>query len=148
MTNLSMLDSRMAPWTIQTYTVGTSSLTTIPMALFKSVNDPLTISFTLSGSQGAAATLRIATTLAFAGARPGVTINTYSPAAPAAPTKIDSRGVTRGAYRGFGEVYNFAIPAGTLVEGVNSVKINVVSGSSGATFLSPNFVLDAIELFR
>jgi rhamnogalacturonan endolyase len=142
-------DSRMSSWGPLTYTVGSSSLDSIPMALFKGVNDPLTIKFTLTAAQAAAAaTLRVGTTLSFAGARPSTVINTYTPATPAAPTKIDSRGVTRGAYRGFGEVYDFAIPAGKLISGSNTITISVASGSSGDTYLNPNIILDAIELLR
>lgn len=142
-------DSRMSSWGPLTYTVGSSALTDVPMALFKGVNTPLTIKFTLSSSQASgAATLRVGTTLSFAGARPTVVINSYTPATPAAPTKIDSRGVTRGAYRGFGEVYDFSIPSGNLVSGSNTITVNVASGSSGDMYLSPNIILDAIELFR
>lgn len=141
-------DSRMSSWGPLTYTVGSSALTDMPMALFQSVNSPQTISFTLTSSQLGAATLRIRTTLAFASGRPSVVVNSWSASVPAAPTKIDSRGVTRGAYRGYGEKYEFAIPAGTLVSGKNTITISVASGSSGTTFLSPNFILDCIELYR
>lgn len=143
-------DSRMSSWGPLTYTVGASTLDSVPMALFKGYNAPLTIKFTLTAAQASgAATLRIGTTLSFAGGRPSAVINSYTPATPAAPTKIDSRGVTRGAYRGFGEVYNFAIPAGNLVTGSNTITINVASGSSGDPwYLTPNVILDAIELFR
>lgn len=41
---------------------------------------------------------------------------------PSAPTNLNSRGVTRGAYRGFGEVYDVSIPEGTIVEGTNMVR--------------------------
>lgn len=138
-------DSRMDSWGPLTYTVGTSSLDSVPMAIVKD-NNPLTIKF--SNTHTAAATLRIGTTLSFAGCRPSVVINSYTPATPAAPTKIDSRGFTRGAYRGFGEVYNYAIPAGTLVSGSNTIVINCASGSSGSGFLAPNVILDAIEFFK
>ena len=141
-------DSRMSSWGPLTYTVGSSSLDSVPMALFKNVNTPLTIKFTLSASQVGAATLRIGTTLSFAGARPSASVNSWNGPVPAAPTKIDSRGVTRGAYRGFGEVYDMQIPAGTLVTGSNTITINVASGSSGDKYLAPNVILDAIELFR
>ncbi|KAF2199717.1 Rhamnogalacturonase B [Delitschia confertaspora ATCC 74209] len=141
-------DSRMSSWGPLTYTVGSSSLDSVPMAIFKGINTPLTIKFTLSSSQVGAATLRIGTTLSFACARPQATVNSWSAAAPAAPTKIDSRGVTRGAYRGYGEIYDVKIPAGTLVAGSNTITINVSSGSSGDMYLSPNVILDAIELFR
>ncbi|KAK2734672.1 hypothetical protein FQN55_002535 [Onygenales sp. PD_40] len=141
-------DSRMADWGPLTYTVGNSALTDFPMALFKSVNNPVTIEFALSAEQTGAATLRIGTTLAFAGARPQATINSFAADAPPAPTKIDSRGVTRGAYRGYGEIYDVEIPEGTLVEGSNTLTISVTSGSSGDTFLSPNFIFDCVELFQ
>ncbi|KAJ5362093.1 hypothetical protein N7541_002937 [Penicillium brevicompactum] len=159
-------DSRMSSWSPGTYTVGSSSLTDFPMALFKSVNSPLTIKFTATSSQTGAATLRIGTTLSFAGARPQVTVNSYAGSTPAAPTNLNSRGVTRGAYRGFGEVYDVSLPAGTIVAGSNTITITVASGSSGDTYLSPNFVsiawisltqalnltinqiFDAVELFQ
>ncbi|KAF2264363.1 rhamnogalacturonase B [Lojkania enalia] len=142
-------DSRMSSWGPLTYTVGSSTLDSVPMALFKGLNAPLTIKFTLTAAQASgAATLRIGTTLSFAGARPTVSVNSFSGATPPAPTKINSRGVTRGAYRGFGEVYDVAIPTGTLVSGSNTVTIYVASGSSGDMYLAPNVILDAIELFR
>ncbi|KAH7127110.1 rhamnogalacturonase [Dendryphion nanum] len=142
-------DSRMAAWGPLTYTVGSSSLDSVPMALFKDVNTPLTIKFTLTAAQASgAATLRVGTTLSFASGRPTASVNSWNGATPAAPTKIDSRGVTRGAYRGFGEVYDFQIPAGTLKEGANTVVLGIASGSSGTTFLAPNVILDAIELFK
>ena len=56
-------------------------------------------------------------------------------------------GVTRGTWRGLNQIYDFAIPSGTLVSGTNTIQINVISGSSGSQFLSPNFVYDSVELF-
>ncbi|GKZ91242.1 hypothetical protein AnigIFM59636_003441 [Aspergillus niger] len=136
-------DSRMSDWGPLTYTVGSSSLTDFPMAIFKSVNSPVTIKFTATSDQTGAATLRIGTTLSFAGGRPQATINDYEGSAPSAPTNLDSRGVTRGAYRGYGDVYDVSVPEGTIVEGENTITISVISGSSGDDFLSPNF-LDAV----
>jgi rhamnogalacturonan endolyase len=136
-------DTRMSSWGRSTYTVGSSNLRDFPLALFKDVNQPQTIRFSLGSAPGAA-TLRIATTLSHAGARPQVTVNGWSGAVPAAPTKIDSRGVTRGAYRGYGEVYEWTVPSGTLISGSNTVEIYVASGSSGTTFLSPNFVSEPL----
>ncbi|KAK3937421.1 polysaccharide lyase family 4 protein [Diplogelasinospora grovesii] len=140
-------DGRMSSWGPLTYTVGSSALSDFPMALFQSVNNPVTIKFTLSSAPSGTATLRIATTLSFAGSRPQATVNGWAGPAPGAPTKIDSRGVTRGAYRGYGEVYDVSIPAGTLVAGSNTITISSISGSSGDTFLSPNFIFDCVELF-
>ncbi|OQE80969.1 hypothetical protein PENNAL_c0042G04682 [Penicillium nalgiovense] len=141
-------DSRMSSWSPATYTVGSSKVSSFPMALFKSVNSPVTIKFTATSDQTGAATLRIGTTLAFASGRPQVKVNSYSGPIPDAPRKLNSRGVTRGGYRGLGEVYDVSIPAGTIVAGSNTITINVVSGSSGDEFLSPNFIFDCVELFQ
>ncbi|KAF6798826.1 rhamnogalacturonase b [Colletotrichum sojae] len=140
-------DSRMSSWGPLTYTVGSSSASDFPMAIFTAVNNPVTIKFNLDSAPGAA-TLRIATTLSFASGRPQAKVNSWSGPTPAAPTKIDSRGVTRGAYRGLGEIYDVSIPAGTLVAGANTITISVISGSSGATYLSPNVIFDCVELFQ
>ncbi|KAJ5600780.1 hypothetical protein N7450_001847 [Penicillium hetheringtonii] len=141
-------DSRMSSWSPGTYTVGSSQTSQFPMAIFKSVNSPITIKFTATSSQTGAATLRIGTTLSFAGGRPQATINSYTGSAPSAPTNLNSRGVTRGAYRGYGEVYDVSIPSGTIVAGENTITISVISGSSGDTYLSPNFIFDCVELFQ
>ncbi|OBT84317.1 hypothetical protein VE02_08332 [Pseudogymnoascus sp. 03VT05] len=141
-------DSRMSSWGPLTYTVGSSAVSDFPMALFKSVNTPATIKFTLSSAPSGTTTLRIGTTLSFAGARTVAKVNSWQGATPAAPTKIDSRGVTRGAYRGFGEVYDVTIPAATLTSGSNTITIDVASGSSGDTYLQPNVIFDAVELFN
>ncbi|KAK5654327.1 hypothetical protein OQA88_7505 [Cercophora sp. LCS_1] len=138
-------DSRMSSWGPLTYNVG-SSLNDFPMAVFQSVNNPVTIKFNLNSAPGAA-TLRIATTLSFTGSRPRANVNGWDGPAPGAPNKIDSRGVTRGTYRGHGEVYEVSVPAGRLVAGQNTITITSISGSSGDTFLSPNFIFDAVELF-
>ncbi|KAH6995305.1 Rhamnogalacturonase B, N-terminal-domain-containing protein [Ilyonectria destructans] len=138
-------DSRMSNWSPGT--VASTSAASWPMAIFKDVNNGQKISFSLSSAISSTATLRIATTLSFAGGRPQATVNGYTCSAPAAPTTIDSRGVTRGAYRGWGDVYDCTIPSGNLVSGTNTVTINVISGSSGTAYLSPNVIFDAIELF-
>lgn len=133
-------DSRMSSWGPLTYTVGSSAESDFPMAVFKDVNSPVTIDFDLGSAPSGTVTLRIATTLSFAGARPQATVNGWAGPVPSAPTNLNSRGVTRGAYRGRGEVYDVTIPSGTLRSGSNTILINPVSGSSGAGFLSPNFV--------
>lgn len=118
-------DSRMASWGPLTYTVGSSALTDFPMAAIKGLNDPTTIKFTLTAAQSSgAATLRIGTTLAFLGGRPSVSINGKAGTVPGAPNAIDSRGFTRGTYRGRGDIYNYAIASGGLVTGANNVRIS------------------------
>ncbi|RYP08665.1 hypothetical protein DL764_001793 [Monosporascus ibericus] len=140
-------DARMSDWNPGTVSAADGAAA-FPMAIFKSVNDGQKITFSLDAAVDAEATIRLATTLSFAGGRPVATVNEFACDAPSAPSKIDSRGVTRGAYRGHGEVYECTIPTGTLVAGENTVTINVISGSSGDTFLSPNVIFDAIELFH
>ncbi|KAJ3571682.1 hypothetical protein NPX13_g5296 [Xylaria arbuscula] len=138
-------DTRMSAWNPVTYTIGSSSIGQFPMALFQNVNNPVTIKFNLASAPGAA-TLRIATTLSFSGSRPQAKVNSWSGPSPAAPTKIDSRGVTRGAYRGYGEVYDVNIPSGTLVSGSNTITISSISGSSSTSqFLNPNLVSDTTQ---
>ncbi|KAF7352088.1 Polysaccharide lyase family 4 protein [Mycena venus] len=142
-------DSRMHIWGPVTYTVGQQAIGFFPMAIFQAIG-PVTIRFALASGQGGARTLKIATTLAFAGGRPVITVNSnFTSAIPAVPTRPDSRGVTRGVYRGNNIEYTYAIPAGVLFTGstVNVITVSVASGSSGDTFLSPNIVFDAVALF-
>lgn len=119
----------------------------VPMAIFKDLGS-LTLTFSLSSSQIGARVFEIATTLAFAGGRPVITVNnSWTSSIPAAPSQPDSRGVTRGTWRGNNILYTYNIPSGVLVSGSNTVSIGVASGSSGAQFLSPNVVLDMLRLY-
>jgi len=140
-------DPRMSSWTPGTVAVG-SGAAALPMAEFKSVNSPLALSFPLAAVPATGVRLRIATTGAFAGGRPAVSIGGFTSAASAspAPANLNSRGVTRGTWRGITVTYTFTIPASALKAGANTLSISVLSGSSGAAFLSPNFVFDALAL--
>ena len=140
-------DSRMAPWQPGTVAVAAGAAAW-PMAAFKSVNSPLTIGFPLASVPAAGVRLRVATTGSFAGGRPAVAIGGFTSPASAspAPANLNSRGVTRGTWRGVNRTYTFAIPASALRAGSNTLSLSVLSGSSGATFLSPNFVFDALAL--
>ncbi|KAF5336323.1 hypothetical protein D9611_006470 [Ephemerocybe angulata] len=138
-------DSRMRSWGPVTFTVG-NSIDSFPLAAFKAIG-AVTIKFNLSSSQIGARTLEIGTTLAFAGGRPQVKVNNWSGPNPAAPSQPNSRGITRGTWRGNNILYTVNIPSGTLVAGSNTLVINVLSGSSGDNFLSPNFVFDALRLY-
>jgi rhamnogalacturonan endolyase len=133
-------DSRMSSWGPLTYTVGSSVVSDFPMALFRDQNSPVTIKFNVPASQaGSGATLRVGTTLSFEGGRPGVTVNGVGLTNPAAPVKIDSRGVTRGAYRGWGDIYTWTV--NNLVAGPNTITITAISGTTGlGGYLSPSFV--------
>jgi len=88
----------MRPWKTK-YTVG-QPIGDFPMAIFKDIG-PVQITFKLSPSQIGARTLKIATTSAFASGRPQVTVNNWKGPLPGAPPAINSRGVTRGTWRGF-----------------------------------------------
>ncbi|KAF8202700.1 rhamnogalacturonase B [Mycena galopus ATCC 62051] len=138
-------DARMSSWAPVTFTIG-SAATSFPMAIFQAIG-AVTIKTTLTSSQIGARTLAIATTLAFAGGRPIVSVGSFTSAVPAVPNDPDSRGVTRGTWRGNNILYTYAIPAGALVVGTNTIAISVASGSSGAEFLSPNIVFDALWFF-
>ncbi|KAH6912806.1 Rhamnogalacturonase B, N-terminal-domain-containing protein [Coprinopsis sp. MPI-PUGE-AT-0042] len=140
-------DSRMGYWGPITYTIGSSSPNSFPMAQFKSSNSPTTIRWNAASNQIGARTLRIRTTGSFAGGRPVISVNNWTSSAPAAPRNLNSRGITRGTWRGENVAYDYSIPSGTLVNGQNTITISVASGSSGDTFLSPNFIYDSVELF-
>ncbi|TFL00409.1 polysaccharide lyase family 4 protein [Pterulicium gracile] len=139
-------DSRMTtPWARSVAV--SSGAGAVPMAIFKDLGS-LTLTFSLSSSQIGARVFEIATTLAFAGGRPVITVNnSWTSSIPAAPSQPDSRGVTRGTWRGNNILYTYNIPSGVLVSGSNTVSIGVASGSSGAQFLSPNVVLDMLRLY-
>ncbi|KAF9469286.1 polysaccharide lyase family 4 protein [Collybia nuda] len=146
-------DSRMHIWGPVTYTVGQQAIGYFPMAAFKAIG-AVTVRFGLTSTQGkcGARTLQIGTTLAFAGGRPQVVINGWTGPAPAAPSQPDSRGVTRGTWRGNVRFLIFSrtwCTSGILTTGstVNVMTINVISGSSGDQFLSPNIVFDALRLY-
>ncbi|CAE6478720.1 unnamed protein product [Rhizoctonia solani] len=158
-------DSRMNSWGPVTYTIGSSGVSSFPMAQyaparcyyllvlipairrFIDVNNPTTIKWTATSSQIGARILRIRTTSSYNGGRPTVQVNSWTSSTPTAPTKIDSRGVTRGTWRGLNQLYEYSIPSGTLVAGLNTIVITIVSGSSGDDFLSPNVVYDSVELY-
>ncbi|KAF8247279.1 putative rhamnogalacturonase [Wilcoxina mikolae CBS 423.85] len=143
-------DTRMESWTPTTFVVGTNSDADFPMAQIQSVNDPTIIVVMLTAAQAAGQhTLKVYTTLSFNSGRPLVQVNSYTAPTPLTPKTINSRGFTRGAYRGQGDIYTFAIPSGTLSEGDNTIKIKVASGAVGGAnqFLSALFIYDAIELF-
>ncbi|GAA1600146.1 rhamnogalacturonan lyase B N-terminal domain-containing protein [Actinoplanes couchii] len=140
-------DSRMSAWKAAGYSVADGAAK-FPMAAFKSVNSPAALNFALSSVPANGVKLRIATTSTFAGGRPAVAIGGYTSPASASPTPVNlnSRNVTRGTWRGINTTYTYSIPASALKTGTNTLSISVVSGSSGETFLSPNFIFDALAL--
>ncbi|KAH5331056.1 rhamnogalacturonate lyase [Parastagonospora nodorum] len=143
-TRMHPSDVRMSSWA-GSYTVGTSKASDFPMALWAKQNTAANVTFELTSAQVKAHVLRVGTTLSFKGGRPSVKIGSWTGTDPGAPTLIDSRGVTRGAYRGFGEVYTWTVPASAFQAGANTLTMGV-SGSGDAEWLSANYIVDAVEL--
>jgi hypothetical protein len=147
-------DVRMSPWTsTPNFVIGTSTDAQWPMDEFMGVNNGQRITFNLTSAQVQNLTLRIGITLGFEGARPRVTANAgksyaWTSAIPSASIDLDSRGVTRGTWRGDNQLYMFNIPSSALRAGTNTIDLPMVSGSfqAGQTWLSPNAVFDAIDL--
>ncbi|KAB5549555.1 rhamnogalacturonase B [Coniochaeta sp. 2T2.1] len=137
-------DVRMGSWGAS-YTVGKSVAKDFPMGLFAKQGGTATVMFNLAANQVVDTVLRVGTTLSFKGGRPSVKIGGWTGKDPGAPKLIDSRGVTRGAYRGYGEVYTWNVPASALKQGSNTLTLGVY-GSGDAAFLSANYVVDAVEL--
>jgi rhamnogalacturonan endolyase len=145
-------DPRMSPWTAPTFTIGTSTDNTWPLGQFKDVNNTPRIVFNLTAAQAATPlTLRIGITLAFAGGRPFITVNSgqsyaWTSSIPSPSNQPNSRGITRGTWRGNNTLFTYNIPTSALRAGTNTIDIVVASGSSGTAFLSPNITYDAIDL--
>lgn len=145
-------DVRMAYWTPPDYLVGSSSAATgFPAYQWKSVNSALNVRFHLRASQLSAAStykVRIGITAAYAGARPQIRVNGWQSTVPASSTQPNSRSLTVGSYRGNNAQFVYAVPASELVVGQNILTISPASGSSGTTYLSPGYALDAVDLVK
>jgi rhamnogalacturonan endolyase len=140
-------DTRMASWGPTTYTVGSSSVGAFPAYQWTGVNDPTTVEFTLSAGQVAARTVRIGISAAYAGGRPRISVNSWTSAIPSPSTQPTSRSLTIGTYRGDNALFTYQVPASAFVTGTNTMRIDIVSGSSGAGYLSPGVAFDCVELF-
>ncbi|KAF2014285.1 polysaccharide lyase family 4 protein [Aaosphaeria arxii CBS 175.79] len=143
-TRMHPSDVRMGSWG-GTFTVGSSQAKDFPMTLWSKEGGTATVTFTLTDAQVKAHVLRVGTTLSFKGGRPSIKIGSWTGSDPGAPKLIDSRGVTRGAYRGWGDVYTWNVPASAFKTGSNTLTVGVF-GSGDASWLSANYIVDAIEL--
>jgi len=129
-----------------TVTIGKNTASSFPMAIFAKAGEPGHIEFTLTSAQASSnLLLRIGTTLSFKGGRPSPKIGSWTGATPKVPKDLNSRGITRGGYRGFGELYEWKIPKGVLKAGANKLTVGV-AGSGDQGYLSANYIVDAIEL--
>lgn len=142
-------DARMATWEPITFRAGTDKDASFPMALFRGVNDPTTIAFSLTAAQAESArTLQIGVTLAQSSARPTIRVNDKWSGPVLASVAVSTRGVTRGVTTGNYMVYKFTIPATALVAGTNAVAVSIASGNTDPAepFLHASVVFDALEL--
>ncbi|KAG7384076.1 hypothetical protein PHYPSEUDO_002991 [Phytophthora pseudosyringae] len=118
------------------------------MAMFRAVNDPITINFELTKEQvGKDRTLKLGIPLSQNNGRCSVTVNKFSAKTPLSAA-VKSRGVTRGVTVGKYMFYDYAIPKTALVEGANQVVLTIVSGNKDTLgeWLSASVVFDALEL--
>lgn len=139
-------DARMAAWGPLTYTVGTSTLGDFPAAQWRDINSPTRIDFVLGPNEVHDYRLRVYVSLAQAGGRPRVRVNqSWEAPVPAASNQPESRGITRGTYRGNNTLFDIAIPGTALHVGRNTLEIGVASGKAGTGFLSPGFVYDSVQ---
>ncbi|KAL4155189.1 hypothetical protein PRNP1_007302 [Phytophthora ramorum] len=143
-------DSRLDTWVDSlTFAPGTDDDSTFPMAMFRAVNDPITLSFTLTSGQAAdARTLKIGLTLAQSSGRCSVTVNSDWTADVPASVAVSTRGVTRGVTLGNYKLYEYTIPTSALLTGTNEIKLSIASGSTDPSeeWLSASVVFDALEL--
>jgi rhamnogalacturonan endolyase len=140
-------DTRMANWGPTTYTVGTSSTADFPAYQWAGVNNPTTVLFGLSASQIAARTVRIGLSAAYNNGRPQISVNNWTSSIPSPSSQPKSRSLTIGTYRGNEALFTYQVPATAFVTGTNTMKISIVSGDTGTTFLSPGVSFDCVEMF-
>ncbi|MGW0331065.1 rhamnogalacturonan lyase B N-terminal domain-containing protein [Streptomyces sp. NPDC003011] len=144
-------DVRAASWTGNVVIGSGNETSAFPCYLWKDVNSGLLVYFKLTAAQAAAAhTLRIGVTTAYANGRPQVTVNdAWTSAIPSPPTQPNTRSLTNGSYRGNNHTFTYSVPASAWLTDTgqyNVLKINVVSGSGAAGFLSAGTAIDAIDL--
>lgn len=142
-------DVSMSDWEAITFKPGTDDDSDFPMAQFRSVNDPITLSFSLTSTQASSdRTLKIGVSLAQSSGRNSITVNSkYTPSVPAS-VAVKTRGVTRGVTMGNYKTYTYTIPSKYLVTGTNTITLTIASGSTDPDeeFLHASVVFDALEL--
>ncbi|WP_327346626.1 rhamnogalacturonan lyase B N-terminal domain-containing protein [Streptomyces europaeiscabiei] len=150
MTHAHPSDGRAAKWTGNVTLGAGDPAASFPAYIWQDVNDGIQVFFRLTAPQAAAAhTLRIGVTDAFAGGRPRVSINDWVSPIPAAPKQPSTRSLTTGSYRGNNHTFTYSVPASAWKSNTsqyNVLRLNIVSGSSGAAFLSPGTSFDCVDL--
>ncbi|BCS19875.1 uncharacterized protein APUU_20307A [Aspergillus puulaauensis] len=145
--HMHVSDERMGAWDTPTFVVGTSSDDEFPMAIFQDINNDREIEFDLESAVNTATHFRIGTTLSFYYGEPTVQVNNYTCEDFPNPNASGGRGITKGMTHGDMTVYTCEIPSGTLVAGTNSVTLGVTASKDGSSWLSPNYILDFVELY-
>ncbi len=142
-------DVIMKPFTNGNFIVGKSKDIDWPLGEWRGVNNDQRITFNLP-AEGTRAqlTLRIGVTWTFNNGRPLVEVNNWKSTLPEPSAQPkQSRGITRGTYRGNNDIFAYDIPMGALHAGQNTITIHVESGGKSYDgFLSPCVVFDAIDL--
>jgi len=145
-TSMHPSDIRMSSWTPGAYIVGSSGNSSFPCYQWAAVNGSQAVSFHLTSAQVAAHTVRVGITCAYSHARPHITVNSWHSANQSASSQPSTRTLTVGTYRGNNVTYTFNVPASAFVTGTNTLTISPISGSSGATYLSPGYSIDCVDL--
>lgn len=147
-------DACMTPFKDSDFVVGQTKEGKWPLGEWMGVNNDQRITFQLTDPQAKTLlTLRIGVTITYNNGRPQIEVNAGTPWAwksalpePSVQPR-QSRGITRGTYRGNNDTFAYDIPATALHSGTNTIDIHIVSGTkSYPGFLSPNVVFDAIDL--
>jgi rhamnogalacturonan endolyase len=146
--NMHPSDVRQSSWVPGTYTIGSSSLADFPACQWMGINGTQSISFNLTSAQITGYTVRIGLTCVYAGGRPKVSVNSWTPSSnPPASSQPDSRSMTVGTYRGINVTYTVNVPSSALVVGTNTLNLNVISGSGGTAYLSPGYGIDCVDIY-
>ena len=146
-TTMHPSDPRMSSWNPGTYTIGSSTPASFPCYQWKDVNGSQSVSFSLTSGQVAARTVRVGITCAYSGARPKLTVNSWTSSNPAASTQPSTRTLTVGTYRGNNITYTFSVPASAFVTGTNTMTIVPISGSGSTAYLSAGYSLDCVDIY-
>jgi len=146
-TTMHPSDVRMSNWLAAPFIVESNNASQFPCVQFRATNSPGMIQFNLTAAQTNGLTVRIGTTSAYIGARPRITVNSWTSSFSSAPSQPGTRTITVGTYRGNNYLYTFSVPSSAVVVGQNTLSINPVSGSADSgPWLSANWPYDCIEL--
>lgn len=147
-TRMHPSDVRMTSWTPGPFTVGTVGAADFPAYQWKAINNDQIVRFRLTAEQLKASRVRIGITTALNGGRPMISVNSWVSPLTSPSNQPKTRNLTVGTYRGNNTLYTFNVPASALVEGENTMKITVISGTVADAWLSPAISYDAIDFIQ